>query len=251
MKPFKYTARAKYYDVMEAYPIVEICNTVLDRLLKKHKVKSVLDLTCGTGVQSIYLHKRGYSVTASDISKGMVAIAGKKYPKLKFHVADIRTARFGKFDAVISIFNAIGHLSKSDFRKAIKNISANLKPNGLYIFDIFNYDYMKNNFIRHEFIDVCKEVDETKYVRFNKNTFDKKKGIMTMNQIRYIQEGLAKPLILKDSWSMQIYSSGQLKYILGRNGFEVVEVLSMDGTKFDREKSMFMLTVARKVKSDE
>ncbi len=246
MKNYDYSVQAKYYDVLEEYPSVEAFNKVLDKLLQKHKVKSVLDVTCGTGAQAIYLDKHGYKVTASDFSKEMVVIAQKKYPKIKFKHADMRSANLGKFDAVISIFNAIGHLSKSDFQKAIQNISNNLKTGGLYIFDILNFGFMKNNFIPYEFIDTCKEVDGTKYVRFNKNKFDKRKQLMTMNQKTYIQEGMDKPKIFKDSWDMQIYSSEQLKNILENNGFEIVEFLSMDGKKFDKEKSLFILTIAKK-----
>lgn len=246
MKDHDYSVQAKYYDVLEENPSVEAFNKVLDKLLKKHKVKSVFDITCGTGAQAIYLDKKGYKVTASDFSKEMIAIAQKKYLKIKFRQADMRSANFGKFDAVISSFNAIGHLSKSDFQKAIQNITNNLKTGGLYIFDIFNFDFMKNNFISDEFIDTCKEVDGIKYVRFNKNKFDKKKQVMTMNQKTYIQEGLDKPKIFKDSWDMQIYSSEQLKNLLEKNGFEIVEFLSMDGKKFDKKNSLFILTIAKK-----
>ena len=123
MKDYDYSIQAKYYDVLEENPSVEAFNKVLDKLLKKHKVKSVYDITCGTGAQAIYLHKKGYDVTASDFSKEMVAIAQKKYPKIKFQQADMRSAKLGKFDVVISIFNAIGHLSKLDFQKAIQNIA--------------------------------------------------------------------------------------------------------------------------------
>lgn len=247
MKDYDYSAQAKYYDILEGNTQdVNAFNKILDKLLKNYKVKSVLDLTCGTGAQAIYLHKNGYNVTASDFSKEMVAVAQRKYPKIKFHQADMRYAQFGKFDAVISIFNAIGHLSKSDFAKSIRNIASNLKPNGIYIFDIFNFDFMKHNFISSQFIDTCKEVEGTKYVRFNKNKFNRKKAIMTMNQKTYVQEGIDKPQIFRDSWDMQIYSSEQLKDILNRNGFEVARFLSMDGKKFDREKSLFILTIATK-----
>ena len=246
MKDYDYSTQAKYYDVLEANPSVDAFNEVLDNLLKKYKVKSVFDITCGTGAQAIYLDKKGYKVTASDFSKDMINIAKNKYPKIKFKEADMRSIKLGNFDAVISIFNAIGHLSKEDFKKALRNISENLNQNGIYIFDIFNLDFMKNNFIPYEFIDVTKEVDGIKYIRFNKNKFEKSNALMTMNQRTYIQEGLDKPKIFKEKWDMQIYSSEQLRKILEENGFEVLEFLSMDGTKFDKGKSLFILTIARK-----
>jgi SAM-dependent methyltransferase len=246
MKDYNYAAQAEYYDIIEGNTSVKNFNSILDKILKKNNVKSVLDMTCGTGAQAIYLNKEGYDVTASDFSKEMIAIAQKKYPKLKFNQGDVRYVKYGKFDCVISIFNAIGHLSKSDFEKAIQNIADNLKTGGIYIFDIFNLDFMKHGFIKEEFIDTLKEVDGTKFVRFNKNIFDSEKGIINMNQRIYIQKGLSKPKISKESWDMQIYSSSQLKEILERNGFEVVEFLNMDGTKFDKENSLSILTIARK-----
>ncbi len=51
---------------------------------------------------------------------------------------DMRNVKAGKFDAVITIFNAIGHLTKADFETALQNIHTNLKDDGVYIFDIFN-----------------------------------------------------------------------------------------------------------------
>ncbi|MDD5192265.1 MAG: class I SAM-dependent methyltransferase [Candidatus Nanoarchaeia archaeon] len=246
MKDYNYATQAEYYDIVEGNTNVKDFNNILNKLLKKYNIKSVLDITCGTGAQAIFLDKEGYKVTASDFSKEMIAIAQKKYPKLDFKQGDIRNAKYGKFDAVISIFNAIGHLSKPDFGKAIRNITNNLKTGGIYIFDIFNLDFMKHGFIKEEFIDTLKEVDGTKFVRFNKNTFDSEGGVIHMNQKTYIQKGLSKPKIFKDSWDMQIYSSDELKDILEKNGFEVLEFLDMNGDKFDKNKSLFILTIARK-----
>ena len=53
----------------------------------------------------------------------------------------MRTAHIGEFDAVITIFNSIGHLTKADFEIALRNIHRNLKKDGLYIFDIANLTY--------------------------------------------------------------------------------------------------------------
>lgn len=49
------------------------------------------------------------------------------------------------FDAVMTIFNAIGHLTREYFVKTLQNIHNHLKLGGLYIFDIFNFDYLKAN----------------------------------------------------------------------------------------------------------
>jgi hypothetical protein len=50
----------------------------------------------------------------------------------------MRTLKIGLFDAVITISNAVGHLTKAGFEKAMRSINKNLKEGGIYIFDIFN-----------------------------------------------------------------------------------------------------------------
>lgn len=49
----------------------------------------------------------------------------------------MRDIKVGSFDAVITIFNAVGYLTKKGFEKAMRNIYNNLNNNGLYVFDIF------------------------------------------------------------------------------------------------------------------
>lgn len=248
MKDYNYDRQAEYYDIIEVNENIHEFNKVLDKLLNKLKIKTVLDISCGTGLQSIFLAKKRYNVTASDLNESMLKVARKKANGLNitFKQGDMRTVRYGKFDGVISIFNAIGHLTKSDFEKAIRNIRENLNDKGFFIFDIFNLDFMRTKFKKHEFIDKAIEKEGMKFVRFNKNTIDLNKGIMHINQKTFIQEGMNKLREIKESWGMQIYSSKELKEILERCGFEVVNFLSMDGTKFDKNKSLFILTVARK-----
>jgi len=246
LKEYNYSKFADIYDRLEVNENVKSFNPILEKLLKKFNVKKVVDMTCGTGEQSIYLHKKGYDLSAYDYNKDMIRVAKKKYPKINFKQGDIRKTNYGKFDAVISIFNSIGHLSKADFERALKNISNNLKERGIYIFDIFNLDFMKNNFRTYEFIDHAQEIDNFKFVRFNKNTLDKNRGIMHINQNTIIQENLKPIKRIKESWDMQIYSSKELNDILKRNGFEIINFLDMEGNKFNKDKSLFILTIARR-----
>jgi SAM-dependent methyltransferase len=248
MKDYNYDQQAEYYDIIELDESNKQFNEVLDGLLKKFQVKTILDISCGTGLQSIFLAKKEYKIIASDYNKNMLSMAKRKAGDLKidFKEGDMRTANYGKFDAVISIFNAIGHLSKSDFEKTLINIKNNLTDKGIFIFDIFNLDFMKNYFIGYEFIDKTIEHNGTKFVRFNKNKISFNDGLMTMNQKTFIQKGLDKPQIIKEIWNMQIYSTKELKIILEKNGFEVLDFLNMNGEELDQEKNISILTIARK-----
>lgn len=249
IKQYNYDKFAKYYHAMDLANVdYEKTNRFLDKIFKKYKVKTILDMTCGTGAQSINLAKKGYKVTASDISKGMLKIAKKKAQdlRIKFYHGDIRTAKYGKFDAVIAMFNAIGHLTKKEFKKAIRNVGENLKPNSLFIFDIFNFKFMKANFRDYEFIDVAREREGIKYVRFNNNRFDSKKGIMKIDQTSYIQKGGSKPEIHREIWDMQIYTADELKNLLEKNGFKIAKLYDGNGKKFIENKSMSIFVVTKK-----
>ena len=144
--PFEYQVSPEYFDTYNISDDTDAKNSVIEKILKEHAVKTVLDLTCGTGSQVFYLSKHGLKVVGADISSALIEIAKKKAVKekikTKFIHGDMRTIREGQFDAVISIFNAVGHLSKSDFLKAIKNISHNLNDGGIYVFDILNLEIM-------------------------------------------------------------------------------------------------------------
>jgi len=228
----------------------QIINQVIEKILKEHSIKSVLDMTCGTGSQVFFLNKLGYEVVGSDISLSMLEIARNKAQEknlnIKFLEGDIRTFEAGKFDAVITIFNAIGHLTKSDFEKAICNIHNNLKPGGLYIFDINNLDYLllENNITKLT-IDWQKKTD-SKIIRDVQYSTINKDGILASYTINSEQENNQDPKILHSEQTLQIYNAQQLKDILEQNGFKVIDQLNTNGSKFIENKTDCILTVAKK-----
>ena len=252
IKEYNYDTFAELYDLLESggFEGNKKLNDFIDKILKNYNVKTVLDMTCGTGAQTIELRNKGYEITASDLSEGMLKIAREKAKDLdiKFYKGDIRTANYGSFDAVISMFNAIGHLDENGLEKAIRNVGNNLNPQGIYIFDIFNQDFMSAGGFAgtHGFIDNAKEFDEKKFVRFNKNTYDSEKGIIHINQRTLIQEGMNKPEELKESWDMKIYTADRIKELLDKNGFETIELYGGIDQEFQKTKSLSIYLVARK-----
>ena len=173
-KPSHYNKESESYDAFNEANSALI-NATLEKILNKYNVKTVLDLTCGTGSQVFWLIKCGFGVVGSDINAKMLKIARDKAIRLRlsgpsgsasfagqekekldlqFIKGDMRSVHVGEFDAVITIFNAIGHLTKADFEKALRNIHRNLNNGGLYIFDIANLNYfLKGNHITDLTID--------------------------------------------------------------------------------------------------
>ena len=57
-KPSHYNKQAKHYDVLNEENS-KVINQTLENILKNYNVKTVLDLTCGTGSQVFWLASRG------------------------------------------------------------------------------------------------------------------------------------------------------------------------------------------------
>lgn len=224
-------------------------NKTIQKFLEKYKVKNVLDLTCGTGSQVFWLLKRGFNVIGSDISRGMLKIAKQKAKKEKlkatFYHGDMRTTKIGKFDAAITIFNAIGHLRKKDFEKTLRNIHKNLNPGGIYIFDILNLTYVLNHDITklsHEFI---KTIGKTTIREIQHSIIDNK-GILYSYTTFYTQTKLGKLKTEHCTATLQLYTSKELKNMLAKNGFKMMGQFGINGEKFSEKKTERILTIAKK-----
>jgi len=212
-KPSHYNKEAESYDAFNEANTKQT-NQLIEGILKKHNVKTVLDMTCGTGSQVFWLAKCGYEVIGADINSKMLKVASSKAKKeklaLKFLQGDMRTIKVGKFDAVVTIFNAVGHLTKLDFEEAMRNIYNNLKDDGLYIFDINNLSFlMDGNNITTLTIDWQEIVGDTKVREIQYSTIDKD-GILTSFDIYYKQKGSEKPKISRASQTLQVYTAKQL-----------------------------------------
>ncbi len=248
-KSSHYNKEAEHYDTFNEKNS-ELINQVIEKTLKKYRVKTVLDFTCGTGSQVFWLAKRGYEVIGSDINLNMLKIARGKARKEKLDVklrkGDMRTIKVGKFDAVITIFNAVGHLTKLDFEKAMQNVHENLNDGGLYVFDIFNLSYlMKDNNITNLTIDWQKITGNTKVREIQYSTIDQD-GILASYTISYVQKDSNKPKMSRSEQTLQVYTAKQLKEMLQRNGFKVLRQCGIDGLKFVESKTERIITIAKK-----
>jgi SAM-dependent methyltransferase len=109
---------------------------------------SVLDCSCGIGTQAIGLALRGHRVHAADLSPVSVECARREAAafgvSMNFSVADFRklsAAISDIFDVVISCDNAIAHcLEDDDLAAALASMKTRLRPGGLMLLSIRDYD---------------------------------------------------------------------------------------------------------------
>ena len=124
---------------------------ILDRIFRNHgfdTAASVLDCACGIGTQSIGLAALGYDMTASDISDAELAEAAKRAAEnkvsIRFEHADFcaLSDTFSEtFDIIICMDNALPHmLSHNALESAITSITGRMKPDGIFVASIRDYD---------------------------------------------------------------------------------------------------------------
>lgn len=108
----------------------------------------ILDCACGIGTQAIGLAALGYGVTASDLSAGALAEAkdraAKEAPILRFVQADFRelSKTFSEhFDIILAMDNALPHMLTTEaLDTAVKSIVGQLRPGGMFVASIRDYD---------------------------------------------------------------------------------------------------------------
>lgn len=247
-----YERYAKFYDTFElaGHSESKEINYFLRALFSINGIKTVADLACGTGAQSLGLAKSGYKVTACDLNSEMVELAKSKAGKIKnivFKCGDMRYDNYGSFDATISIFNAIGHLSRQDFRKFLKNSKNQLNENGLLIFDILNYESMATSlFDEYKYMKKEALIDDSFVCHIRNCELDKRKKQIKIQSVVHVQDGINPPEKWVEEWEMQIYTSSQIVTLLEKAGFREIQLFGQNGTPFEKDKSDSILAVAQK-----
>lgn len=123
------------------------------------KPSSVLELGCGTGSMTIELAKRGYDMTALDLSEDMLAEADQRVREEKigsvlFLCEDMCSFElYGTVDAVVCCLDGINHLENRDDLLACFALVANyLNPGGVFVFDLNTPYRFKTTYADRDYI---------------------------------------------------------------------------------------------------
>lgn len=110
----------------------------------------ILDCACGVGTQTLGLAQRGHTLVATDRSEAAVRRAAREAAErnldVMFHVADMRDLSAlpdRNFDAVLAADNSLPHLlSSDDLHRALEHIAARLRPGGVFLATLRDYDHL-------------------------------------------------------------------------------------------------------------
>ncbi len=136
-----YEAIAPVYDTYTSHYDHEGWIAELLPVLERRGLRqgALLDVGCGTGKSFLPMLKRGWEVTACDISPAMLSRAAEKAgganPKLE--VADMRDLPpLGSFELVWALGDAVNYLlDHGELEAALRGMCSNLAPEGLLLFD--------------------------------------------------------------------------------------------------------------------
>lgn len=101
--------------------------------------KRLLDIACGTGMSTLPMLERGWTVTGCDISPAMLDIArGKVGERANLFEADMREMPdIGKFDLVWAINDPLNYLlDVEELEAAFDGMRRNVAADGIVLFDI-------------------------------------------------------------------------------------------------------------------
>lgn len=136
-----------YDQLYSAKDYIAECD-MIEAAISRHagsRVRSVLDVGCGTGNHSLELARRGYEATGVDLSQPMLVKAAAKAGQLPAErrptwiCGDVRAFDTGrKHDAAIMMFAVIGYLTTNeDVLQGLRNVRRHLVPGAPFVCDFW------------------------------------------------------------------------------------------------------------------
>lgn len=115
---------------------------VLEQEALKRCHGEVLDIGCGAGSHSLYLSKKGLSVTSLDASEGAIAVCKERGLPTVVH-SELLHYNGKRFNTILLLMNGIGIVGTlKNLDSYLTHLKGLLKPNGQILFDSSDILYM-------------------------------------------------------------------------------------------------------------
>jgi len=196
------------------------------RCAKKYG-KNILIPMCALGETGAYMARRGYSVTAFDITPEMIAEGRKRYgdvPGLRLLEADVMDFRFDIpfVDFCFSMDFEVLH-SMEDIKKALVCINKHLRPGGGLIVSAQplpreTSDWPLETYLPQKQIYPCIRVWKT-----GSGHTDAETGRRYISQTFYAEDEIGHIESFEHSFTMQCYSREEWVAALKECGFNIVK----------------------------
>lgn len=208
-------------------------------------MQTAADLGCGTGADSIALASLDLKVTGFDPSSEMIRVANENAKKEKlditFHASSIHSIPESftkKFDMVVSLGNTFANVERKFFSSSLKKCSELLKPNGVLVIQVLNYEKILSQ--KKRIVNI-REGKESYFIRFyDFNNDEIIFNILVFNKANPKQNKL---------YSTNVYPYKIEDFIkqLNKADFNKTEFYAdLNFTKFDKLHSLDLIIISEK-----
>lgn len=220
-----YDAIAPFYDDFTAHHDYELWIGNLMPELERRELHGnrLLDVACGTGKSFLPMLRRGWRVTACDISAAMVELARRKVgAEVELTVADMRELpRFGEFDLVTCLDDALNYLlDGAELEAALRGMRRNLAADGLLLFDL-NTIVVYRTFFSEE-LEV--ERDGRRLLWHGQPNPDPSPGTIGEARFEALSAAGGEPLGPAETHRQRHFPEAEVRERLGRAGLECLDV---------------------------
>lgn len=107
----------------------------IDGIARRHNVRRIVDLACGTGKMTKLLLDGGYDVVGVDNSEAMLAEARQKCRAL-FVCQDMAKLQLARpVDMAVCVCDGVNYIDKQSLVLFFRRVAANLMPDAPFVFD--------------------------------------------------------------------------------------------------------------------
>jgi glycine/sarcosine N-methyltransferase len=218
-----------YSSISPYYPEIFPCNPAQLQFVNRYSNgldgTKVLDIGCATGELAFQLAKDGASVTGIDLNEDLLNMAKteKVLPNLTFQKGDMlqlkNDFRPDEFDVVLCFGNTLVHLPTVELIfEMLKGVHAVLKPGGIFLLQILNYDYILSEPVTEL---PLIETENIKFIRFYRFA-DNSPLIVFQTELHLKKEGE----VIFNETPLLALKSKELRNLLENAGFESVELFA-------------------------
>ena len=217
--------------------------TQTDRVIALSGIEQgdVVDVGCGPGRHAVALAKRGFRVTALDLSRFHLGKARQRAAEagvgIEFVEADMRTfARPHTFDLALSLFTSFGYFDDpADDARVLASVARSLKPGGTLVMDVLSKEWLAAGFRPT----LSEQLPDGRLWVIRQEVIDD--WTRTRNAWLFIADGQARTY----HFDLRVYSGQELKTLLAAAGFRDIRLFGgFDGRPYGRSAER-LIAVAR------
>ena len=228
-------------DVVEDKQITNKEIDLFTEFLGLDKNMVILDLACGQGRHTLELARRGFrNVNGLDRSHFLIRkaknICAAEGLTASFKEGDARKLPYqaDTFDLVMILGNSFGYFeSTEDDIKILKEVFRILKPNGRFLIDVADGNYLRDNYSPRSW----EWIDHKHFVCRERSLASDNQRLISREVISNIDKGV----IVDQFYAERLYSQELLQEILSKCGYKEINFLGNYATDSKRNQDLGMM----------